>query len=196
MQESVDEILARQVRAHSNSYMKIVTKMDDGDLKPKTALALCDAYSSVDPQVARDLLKYDVYDPAFVRELNRKRNTQTYKECIASGGVSYWYEDDKEEAFIPLHKMTSRHFRQALDQRYAEHKAAAVVQKQVSDGVHYQSALLPLGDAQGTIWALMKAGATDNDLRALMDALVARYSAVPVLLGSASVNDHRPDIVQ
>lgn len=164
-----NNIIRQQVIAYQ--YSPVIVWMDNQEITPAKALDICDTLTTLKPAVRGQMLYHQVKDTALMRLMNDKRHTETYKETVASGTLSVWYDDTKCFHELPLTQCTRKHFADALNFAHMEHLHQAAEANNARQGIQQISILVHLGDGSETIKSLINAGASTTDLQNLHHAL-------------------------
>lgn len=125
---------------YAAGFALVTQRMNEGDLTPKKALAVCDALQSAMPRVRGDLLTLELYDDVMIRELNRlfKKQSESYDEIVRSKHLQF---DGKS---IPVQKAKAQDLRNWLDWKSAEHRSAAYASKLVRD--RWETQVISVGE--------------------------------------------------
>lgn len=116
-------------RVREINIIAVTQKMETGELTPQAALALASELKSCAPKVTGHMVMYDVENITVIRELNRRRKTETYAEIMASGYLQF------AERSLPLKQATPQDVRDLFDERHAEHRRQAAVERDAQQGI-------------------------------------------------------------
>lgn len=147
-----DETDSIRRQVYGSRMALVIQRMEQRQLTPAQALAVCDALASSAPVVRGDVLGMDVMDPTIIREMNRlyKAGRDSYSEIVASKHLHYG------DTIIPMRQAKASDLRDYLDWKRKEHMRIAAEARDYDNGIMVYEVAVYRGDPQRTAQNLQK----------------------------------------